>query len=404
MSDLIKTLAVLVILIILLRRKIYLGSVMGIGALLLALLYLTPPLTFLKGVYTAVTAPKSLEMTGMLVFTMIMENILRKTGTLKRMVESLSEILPDSRLIMAAMPAMIGMLPSPGGAVFSAPMVGEASSHLQISADQKAFINYWYRHIWEYVSPLYPGIILVSGLTQLPFQQLAVANAPFALSVIFWGALFCFTGIGSVRAPRGETVGKKRAAGIFGISVAPILLTLVMVVLFGVNPLAAMGGMTAILYLLHRYRPGNIWQSLRESISAKALLLVMGIMVFQETLRVTGALDGVSRFFAGSGLPPLLILSVLPFLAGLMTGLTIAYVGITFPILMPLMGSGTPSLGLLALAFGSGFAGVMLSPVHLCLVLSREYFNADMAKVYRRLLIPSALVLAAAAMPLYLFR
>jgi hypothetical protein len=97
----------------------------------------------------------------------------------------------------------------------------------------------------------------------------------------------------------------------------------------------------------------------------------------------------------------MLILAVLPFLAGVMTGLTIAYVGITFPILMPLMGSGSLSLGLLALAFGSGFAGVMLSPVHLCLILTREYFNADMAKVYHRLWIPSALVLAAAAVPLY---
>lgn len=205
MADLIKTLTVLAILVALLRRKIYIGTVMGIGSIVLALLYMTPPGTFLKGVYRAAMAPKSLEMTAMLVFTMIMENILRKTGTLKRMVESLSEILPDSRLIMAAMPAMIGLLPSPGGAVFSAPMVGEASSHLEIKPDQKAFINYWYRHIWEYVSPLYPGIILVSGLTHIPFRKLALANSSFALSVIFWGGLFCFTGIGPARAP-----GKRR--------------------------------------------------------------------------------------------------------------------------------------------------------------------------------------------------
>ncbi|HTG80997.1 MAG TPA: hypothetical protein VL949_03580 [Geobacteraceae bacterium] len=43
MTDLIKTLAVLAVLIFLLRRRVYLGTVMGVGALLLALLYLTPP-------------------------------------------------------------------------------------------------------------------------------------------------------------------------------------------------------------------------------------------------------------------------------------------------------------------------------------------------------------------------
>jgi integral membrane protein (TIGR00529 family) len=320
------------------------------------------------------------------------------------MVESLSRVFPDSRLIMAAMPAMIGLLPSPGGAVFSAPMVGEAASALSIRADQKAFINYWYRHIWEYVSPLYPGIILVSGITHIPFARLALANASYALSVAGWGVFFCFAGIGPARARHGEEMGKGRALWVFSLSVAPILLTLLLVVIFRVNPVAAMGGVTVALYAMHRYPPAKILESLRESVSMKALFLVIGVMIFQETLRVTGALDGVSRFFAGSGLPLLLILSVIPFLAGLMTGLTIAFVGITFPVLMPLMGGEPPSLGLLAFAFGSGFAGVMLSPMHLCLVLTREYFNADMAKVYHRLWVPSALVLAAGVIPLHMFR
>ena len=306
MTDLLKTLAVLAILVILLRRKVYLGTVMGVGAVILALLYLTPPLPVpRRGLPGLDGARNRLEMTGMLVFTMIMENILRKTGTLKRMVESLSEMLPDSRLIMAAMPAMIGMLPSPGGAVFSAPMVGEASSHLEIEADQKAFINYWYRHIWEYVSPLYPGIILVSGLTHIPFRKLALANAPFALSVVFWGALFCFTGIGPAPVPRREEMGKGKALADLCLAVAPIVLTLVLVVLLGVNPVVAMGGVTVALYAIHRYPPAKVWESLRESVSVKALFLVLGIMVFQETLRVTGALDGVSHFFAEQRPSPL---------------------------------------------------------------------------------------------------
>jgi len=403
MVDLVKTMAVLAVLVVLLRRKVYLGTVMAVGALLLAILYLTPPLDFLAGVYRALLAPRSLEMTAMLLFTMIMENILRKTGTLKRMVASLAELLPDGRLIMAAMPAMIGLLPSPGGAVFSAPMVGEASSGTTIQPDQKAFINYWYRHIWEYVSPLYPGIILVSGLTGIPIANLSLANAPFALSVVCWGALFCFAGVGPVLVAKGEAAGRWRALWSFLLAIAPILVTLVLVVILRVNPVPAMGGVVVLLYLAHRYSPAAIWESLRESVSLKALFLVLGIMVFQETLGVTGALDGVSRFFASSGLPPFLIILAIPFLAGLMTGLTIAYVGITFPLLLPLMGGATPSLGLLALAFGSGFAGVMLSPLHLCLVLTREYFNADMARVYHRLWAPSALVLAAAAIPLWFF-
>lgn len=403
MADLLKTFAVLAVLVLLIRRRWNLGAVMAVGAVMLALIYRTPLPRFLEGVVAATVARRSMELTAILVFTMIMENILRNTGSLKRMVESLFRLLPDARQVMAVMPAMIGMLPSPGGAVFSAPMVMEASREVEMPADQKAFVNYWYRHIWEYVSPLYPGIILVSALTRIPFNRLALANAPFALSVVLWGALFCFSGIGIVRRREVPGTGKGEALKTFFITSSSIFATLTFVVLLKVNPLVAMGGVVILLYLGHGYSPSAVAVSLRESISVKALFLVVGIMIFQETLRVTGALDGISTFFAGSGLPPLLVLTAIPFIAGVMTGLTIAYVGITFPILMPLMGGDAPILGLVALAFGSGFAGVMLSPVHLCLLLTRDYFDADFGKVYRRLLLPQALVLGSAAIPLYFF-
>ncbi|QVW36253.1 DUF401 family protein [Geobacter sulfurreducens] len=404
MNDLLRILAVLVVVVILLRRKMHLGLVMLIGAAILALLYLTPPLDFLAGAWVALVSPSSLEMTATLIFTMIMENILRSTGTLKRMVESLSEVFPDARFVMASMPAMIGMLPSPGGAVFSAPMVSEAASRLSIPADQKAFVNYWYRHIWEYVSPLYPGIILVAGLAHIPYQKIVLANLPYALSVVLWGGLFAFSGVGPTPAGSSTSVGRGKALRVFLVTISPIMTALVLVVVFRVNPVPAMGGVTVLMYLAHRYSPAAIVRSLGESISLKAMTLVFGIMIFQETLRLTGALDGISRFFAESGLPAVLIITVIPFLAGTMTGLTVAFVGITFPILMPLMGGDVPSLGLLSLAFGSGFAGVMISPVHLCLVLTREYFGADMTKVYHRLWIPQALVLAAAVVPVYIFQ
>ena len=157
------------------------------------------------------------------------------------------------------------------------------------------------------------------------------------------------------------------------------------------------------LYIFHRYTPGMIIRNLRESVSGRALFLVIGIMIFQEVLRATGALAGISTFFAVSRMPVYLLLFLIPFIAGIMTGLTVGYIGITFPLLLPLMGATAPSPALVALAFGAGFAGVMLSPVHLCYVLTCEYFHADIAKVYHRLIIPSICVMAAVLIPLYVW-
>ena len=55
---------------------------------------------------------------------------------------------------------------------------------------------------------------------------------------------------------------------------------------------------------------------------------------------------------------------------------------------------------LAAFAFGIGFLGVLLSPVHLCLVLSREHFDATWRGSYKRLLPPAILVFAVACLML----
>lgn len=405
MHDLLKTGIVLIAIIWLLRRKISMTAVMPIGTLLLALLYLLPLKALASAAFLGTASPKSLEMTATLALTMMMEHILRTTGMLKKMVSSLTAALTDQRVVMAALPAMIGMLPSPGGAVFSAPMVGEAAEGHNVTPEQKALINYWYRHIWEYVSPLYPGIILAAGLTGLSTQTLFIAHLPFALAVVMFGAWFCFQGI-SIQ-PRADVSGglptRRHQFGQFLLMASPILLSLSLVVVFRVSAVLALGGGVLALFIAHRYTPAQLVKTLRESLSLKALFLVVGIMIFQEVLRATGALAGISGFFSASGLPVMLLVSVIPFIAGLMTGLTVGYIGITFPLLLPLMGS-SPNIGLEALAFASGFAGVMLSPVHLCFVLTREFFGADTATVYRRLLIPSVLVLASAVIPLLIFR
>jgi integral membrane protein (TIGR00529 family) len=402
MTDLLKTAAVLILIIVLLRRKVSMSAVMPIGAVVLAIIYLTPPLQFLSAVKIAILSPKSLEMTLTLMLTMVMENILRTTGMLKRMVSSLSSAVADRRFVMAAMPAMIGMLPSPGGAIFSAPMVNEAAGDAAIDPEQKALINYWYRHIWEYISPLYPGIILAAGITGLSTQTLFIANLPFALSVIGWGMLFCFHGI-KRQNNSPSAVGRTQELMTFFVMISPIMLALLLVVIFRVNAALALGGAVIALYGFHRYTPAMIFRNLRDSVSGKALFLVIGIMIFQEVLQVTGALAGISGFFSASLMPVHLLLFLIPFIAGVMTGLTVGYVGITFPLLLPLMGGASPSPALVALAFGSGFAGVMLSPVHLCYVLTCEYFHADIAKVYHRLILPSICVMAAVLIPLYIW-
>jgi hypothetical protein len=48
------------------------------------------------------------------------------------------------------------------------------------------------------------------------------------------------------------------------------------------------------------------------------------------------------------------------------------------------------------LAYAGGYVGLMITPVHLCLSLTRAYFQAEWGGIYRRLL-PAALLIAVTA-------
>ena len=82
-------------------------------------------------------------------------------------------------------------------------------------------------------------------------------------------------------------------------------------------------------------------------------------------------------------------------LAGLVTGIAIGFAGPAFPLVLGLaaVDPHLTQISALALAFSMGYAGMMLSPVHLCYVLTRRYFISGLFPSYVYIL-PCTLVVA----------
>lgn len=99
-----------------------------------------------------------------------------------------------------------------------------------------------------------------------------------------------------------------------------------------------------------------------------------------------------------------ILLFAAPFLRGWLTGVNQALVGISFPMLLPIFGAERPDMALVVFAYVSGFVGILLSPVHLCLATTIEYFKTSLREVYRIMLLPASLVWAAALLALIVFR
>ena len=400
MADLLRILAVFALIILLLKLKWNLGSVMLIGAATLGLLMGMTPVDILKVAARSALERTAVSLLAAFALIMVIENILRKTETMKRMVESTKGLVGDQRVVMALMPAIVGILPSAGGAYFSAPMVA-ASAEGEISPERKSFINYWFRHVWEYISPLYPGFIMTAAVANVPMERVFRYQVILPLSVIAAGAIYAFKGIGAGTTPAGKKDRGRDVKTAF-VSFVPILAVMVMVIIFRMDVAVSMALVVAGLFIFFRYRPGMIWETLKESLSIKTLLLVLGVEIFGGIMKGSGAVDQLPRFFQSVGVPVMAILFILPFIIGMMTGITLAVVAITFPMLLPLIGGQNPDMGMLAFAFASGFAGLMFSPVHLCLVLTKDYFKSTLWPIYRIMLVPEAIVVGAAAIQMLL--
>ncbi len=147
--------------------------------------------------------------------------------------------------------------------------------------------------------------------------------------------------------------------------------------------------MVSLLLVYYRYNFESILKVFKYGFSLDLLVLILGVVLFKETLEASGAVGNLSRFFTQYHIPLLSIVIILPFVGGLLTGFTLAFVGSTFPLFvsMPEM---TPYA--FSLAFACGFIGVLLSPVHVCLILTREFFKADMWGIYKKT-IPATLLI-----------
>lgn len=395
MIDIIKITSVLIIIIILLKRKWNLGVVMALSSVILAILYLLTPLDFLNAFHSAATDKTTISLVLALTLIRIFENVMRKNGVMQQMMDSFRGMVMDRRILMASMPALIGLLPSMGGALFSAPMVDEASKNINISQEKKAFVNYMFRHPWEFVLPLYPGVILASAITSYSLRDLIFANIPYSLCLLIGGAVWGLRDIGM------QKEGFKKISGAGLMSFLPLTIILIMVIVFHLNLSISIGAVIVGLYLVLRYSLKNILQSLKEGFSWEIVLIILGVMTFKAVLNSSGAVTNISAFFTNEGIPVLPVLFFLPFIYGLLTGLTVGFVGSTFPILLGL--ENVNHIGAISFAFASGYVGVLLSPVHLCLVLTREYFKAAMSGIYKKIIKVSVLIMIVAIAEYFIF-
>jgi len=248
----------------------------------------------------------------------------------------------------------------------------------------RVIINYWFRHIWEHSWPMYQAIIIASAILGISVREFSSKMFPLTIIMAMVGYLFFLK---PIKPPKKEKGNIKEGLKLFLKSTYPIIVIIIISIVLGYDMVygAFIGFLSALIPHFRRITKTEV---VKQALQPKIIFLLFSVMYFKKLLEVTGAVEALPRVILELDLPIIAVIVITPFLVGLMTGISFAYVGMTFPLLAPFFGS----FDKIALAYLSGYMGMLFSPVHLCLVFSAEYYKADLGKVYRAMLIPGLLL------------
>lgn len=373
--------AAMILIVVLLRFKVLIGPAILSGGLLI---WLFESRSFEK-LWIAFTETLTMQRTWDLLlclyFVMCLEVELRKSGSLHGMVVTLRNIFSSNKVTLAFMPAFLGLLPSLGGARFSAPIVQEASEGIAVDDEQKSAINLWFRHIFEFSNPLMPGVILACGIANVSIGDLIdqvgwVTILCFVLGWIFLIIPLKITDLEkATNTQHDRTIDWKSLVLAFG----PIVTSFLLIVAFNVQAALAMGLVVVAFIPLYFWfkRPISVKSVFIESLDKKLFFNVVCILYFIQLLTVIGTLDEIVSVFNNSSLPQAVIIACLSFIFGVMTGMGQGYIAIVMPI-VALMAPG--NIVLVGIAMVYGMAGQMVTPTHLCILVTVEYFKCRLWK------------------------
>ena len=347
-----------------------------------------------KAVEQMVTMSRTYDLVIALYLVICLEIELRKSGALAGMVQCLSRMFSSAKFTLAVMPAFLGVLPSIGGARFSAPIVQEAAKGMDVTAEDKAAINFWFRHIFEFSSPIIPGMILACGIAGVKIGDLIVHLGWMTIMAFILGWIVMVRPIkGAVNEVKEVTPEEKRREIIdFFVALGPVIANVVLMVAFELAASISMAivvcSMVLVLYALNR--PVSVKDIFVGALDWKLFANVGCILLFIQLLDTTGVLAQIVAAFKGSSLPIPVIIAIVSFIIGILTGLSQGHVAIVMPIVAALsMGD----LDLVGVAMVFGVAGQMITPTHVCLTITVDYFKSDFFKTLIPVLIAQGALL-----------
>jgi len=382
-----------------------------IGALFIPIACDVPFSTTLTAIKNSLNSANNVLLITVMTLIIILSSQMSESGFMKLLVESV-RLKVRQKIAVALLPAIIGLLPMPGGAIFSAPLVDDCDRN-NIPSIKKTNINFWFRHIWEYWWPLYPGVLLaidISGLNAALFMITLLPLSAFSVITGYFLLLKKITSPHKKFNSMSQLINRKPNKISYLLSPLFIIITVYTAIriclpeITRINKYLPMliGIVSAIIYF-QIIKPLSFkqWRKILSSpriVNLATLVLLIRIYGNFLEIKLPSALSPVETMrneFIHLSIPLYAVIIILPFICGITTGLAVGFVGASFPIVFMMLGSNPNTSTLMTsiiLAYGFGYIGMLLSPVHVCLIVSNKHFKTNLFESIKQLLVPASIM------------
>ncbi len=306
--------------------------------------------------------------------SMLLAGLMREAGLLQAMVDGLAG--SSCRLGLIGVPALIGLMPMPGGALVSAVAMKEKYlEEARLSRDDATYLNYWFRHVWVPSWPLFQSIVITASVLMIDPTAVVAHTWPGTPAAILGGLIVSGPILLHAKCRAGGSMAR------FLASTSP-LIGLAILFLAGLPLLESLLVIVLLVALLWRPSPHGWRRALGLALRPTIHLVLLESLLFKNLLLNTQAGEAIAHQASSLGIPVTALVYMVPFILGLAAGGENFFAATAIPVLVPYLGTGAQVNGpLLATAYLGGFLGVMASPVHLCLALTVEYYEANLARV-----------------------
>ena len=407
MLNLLGVIIAFIVIIVLIRKKFNFGLSLILGSLIVGVfsLWEIDPIDIPKAIIEASfysfktdqIVTQTIELALLMTLIFILAKLMQETGAITKLIDSLRTFFSKGGTL-GVIPAVYGLMPVPGGALFSAPMINEEGDKYHLDKNQKNFLNIWFRHVWFPIYPISSAMILICSekFSNINIYSLILANVPAFIAIIIIGFILLKKFI--TNAPKQQTNPTKDYSGLMFLlpPIAPLVFYAVLQ-LFGFPQIRSflIGVVFSIIlvYFITNINRRDYIQALKKSLTWKLGVAIFGIMIFREMFEVSGANVIIADMIGNLPFPAIWMVALIPLLLGSLTGYNLGAIALSYFLVEPFFSyTGIGIIGLTSIIFMSSFVGYLVSPIHLCNVLSSDYLKTDTTRMYK-MFIPAAVLL-----------